>query len=146
MKEHIIHCPTKKEWEAVKHKLLDMGYGQGDGSLDSHLQCVRTTSSGYIYSATMEYYRELYPHIHITHASEFLKESTNTSNTKPMSMINKLKSALLSEPEKSLRKAGIFDEDGQLTSDGRDFYLQWAIKNDEQFCKMIQEQVKEEDK
>lgn len=123
-----------------------MGYEHGDGSLHSDLQCLRTTFCGYIYASAKEYYQKHFPHIHITHASKFLEEQINQPNTKTMSMINKLKSALLSEPEKSLRKAGIFDEDGQLTSDGRDFYLEYAIRNNKEFCDMIQEQVNEEEK
>lgn len=71
------------------------------------------------------------------------------SNKKSMNFIQKLKEATLKEPEKSFRKCGITGSDGELTSDGKDVFLQWLFdQNKETFNKEVVQPIlkAEEDK
>lgn len=52
------------------------------------------------------------------------------NNHKNMNIKEKFITSLLPEPEKTFRKLGITDSDGLLTSEGRDIYLSWRLKQD----------------
>lgn len=47
-----------------------------------------------------------------------------------MDLLNKFKDALLGEPERSLMKYEIIDQRGNLTSQGKELYINWKFKQD----------------
>lgn len=54
----------------------------------------------------------------------------NKEGTTMNDLLNKFKDALLGEPERSLQKYGIITNQGNLTSQGTELYLNWKFKND----------------
>lgn len=77
---------------------------------------------------------------------EFVDEKLNKVINRTMSNIKeKFITALLPEPEKSFRKAGITNGDGLLTSDGQTIFLTWLLnQNKDAFNKEVVQPLLEE--
>lgn len=65
-----------------------------------------------------------------------------------MNIVEKFKNSFIQEPERTFKKAGITNGDGILTSDGRDIFFAWLLKqNADKFkAEVVDELIKEEDK
>jgi hypothetical protein len=66
---------------------------------------------------------------------------------KMTNLIEKAKLLVMSEPQKSFRKSGITDGDDQLTQEGKELFINWLFKkNQDEFNKEIVQPLLAEDK
>lgn len=72
----------------------------------------------------------------------------NNSNNKNMGIIEKFTGMFLSEPEKTFRKAGITNNEGMLTEEGRVIFSGFLLKKygDDFKKEVVDELLKDEDK
>lgn len=74
---------------------------------------------------------------------EPLKKNNNLTKEK-MNVIQTMKEALISEPARTLKKAGLFGEDLMPTTDAQDLYLKRLMEKDTEFIKEVEALLKEE--
>lgn len=56
------------------------------------------------------------------------EEKLLTNDNKPMNLLQRIKNLALSEPQKSFKKYGITNEFGDLTSDGKEAFINWLFE------------------
>jgi len=67
---------------------------------------------------------------------------TNIKNNMP-NLMEKVKSLYISEPNKSLQKFGFTTQSNELTSEGREVFINWLFeKNKKDFCDDVLEKLK----
>ena len=77
----------------------------------------------------------------------YIKSIKKTMETTPTSVMEKFKTALLPEPEKTFRKLGITNGDNILTTEGTQLFLNWLFQgNKEKFNEEIVSKLVEEEK
>jgi hypothetical protein len=83
-----------------------------------------------------------------TEKIELQKEATiHSSDTHMYGLHQKFIEANLTEPTKTLRKAGVLDPQGYLTTEGRDLFLAWLFnKNEDAFTKEAVTPILKEEK
>lgn len=59
----------------------------------------------------------------VTTLQDEIVNKVNSNNKKPMSLLNTLRKITMTEPDRSNMKAGIIDEDKNLTAEGRDVVM-----------------------
>lgn len=82
-------------------------------------------------------------------AREHLHNQTQNNLTQNnMSLVQKFKAAIKSEPAKTFAKAGVIDECDNLTSQGKELFIHWLLEQhgDEFKKQVVDEIVKEQDK
>lgn len=73
-----------------------------------------------------------YPIIYCSHR-EYWELVENNNKSFMTNVITAVKNLFVTEPQKSLRATGIFDEQDTVTSDGMKVYLSWLIAKDTVF-------------
>lgn len=68
---------------------------------------------------------------------KMIKKSDNkltkkTMGTESMSLIQKMRLAIMGEPEKTLTKAGVLGSDGNLTSEGKELFITYLFNSQKQ--------------
>lgn len=78
---------------------------------------------------------------------ELVRENKLTNNNIIMSLVSKFKSIVRTEPEKTLVKVGVLDEELSLTTEGSDLFLQFLFeKNKAEFKTEVADKLVEVEK